>query len=233
MESAHELIQRSRERKLYPKVQLSYLLTRSNACDLPETIRMASDTGLDEVFVIHLDCRTSKCHMEQSACNDEFILHEVEPYLREVRKISRWKRIRFREPSRRQVKVLSCALNPMFFTFISWDGRVGPCTYLLLPINGQIPRYTERGLHCVKPVCYGTIEEASLTQLLISEVRKRFIKPFRIRLEAERMFFNQVDMEASIQTLRKIELASVERENTLATNSLPDQCEACTKAWGW
>lgn len=233
MENAFELIQRLRERKLYLKVQLSYLLTRTNACELPETVRLAADTGLDEAFVIHLDCRTSKFHMEQSACNDEFILHDVEPYLKEVRRIVRWKRFRFREPSRKQAEVLACALNPMYFTFITWDGRVGPCTYLLLPISGQIPRYTVRGMRYVKPVSYGTIGRATLSHLLISEVRKKYIEAFRVRLEAERKFLNQIDMEASIQTLRKIELASVEREKTLAINPLPDQCEDCPKAWGW
>jgi hypothetical protein len=194
---------------------------------------MAANIGLDEVFVIHLDCRTSKFHMEQSACNDEFILHDVDPYLKEVKKIVRRKRLRFREPSHKQVEVLTCALNPMYFSFITWDGRVGPCTYLLLPIRGQIPRYTMSGMRYVRPVSYGTIRDASLSQLLSTEVRKKYINSFRIRLEAEKEFLSQVDTEASIQTLKKIERAGVEREKTLAANSLPDQCEDCPKAWGW
>jgi hypothetical protein len=233
MDSASELIRRSREQKLYPKVQLSYLLTRTNACELPKTVRMAADTGLDELFVIHLDCRTSKFHIEQSACNDEFIMRDVEPYLKEARRIVRWKKFRFREPAYKQTEVLACALNPMYFTFITWDGRVGPCTYLLLPISGQIPRYTVRGTRYVKPVSYGTIRSTALPQLLISKARKKYIEAFRKRLEAEKKFLSQIDMEASIQTLRKIELASVEREKTLAMSPLPDQCENCPKAWGW
>ena len=233
MDSANELIQRSYERGLRLKVQLSYLLTKSNANELPEAVRMAADAGLDEVFVIHLDCRTSVFHVDHSTCNDMAIQKNVDPYLKEVKKLARRKRIYFRGPASRQDEVLACALNPMYFSFITWDGKVGPCTYLLLPISGPIPRYTESGVRYVKPVSYGSIKEKPLSRLLSSEVRKRFIHPFQKRLEAEKKFLKQIDMEASIRALRRIELANEERENTLVNTPLPDACEGCLKAQGW
>jgi MoaA/NifB/PqqE/SkfB family radical SAM enzyme len=60
IDAAGELKKRSREAGHGMKVQLSYLMTRSNACELPNAVNRAAESDLDAVFVIHLDCWISR-----------------------------------------------------------------------------------------------------------------------------------------------------------------------------
>lgn len=231
--SAGKLAALTREKGLKMKIQMSFLLTRSNTADLPKAVELAARSGLDEVFVTHLDCRPTKPHYEQAAYNDDTIIPEGMAVLKVAEKTARRFGIRFRYPNREGEEVLACALNPLYFAFVSWDGKVGPCVNLLLPLNGQIPRWGKAGETRIEPVVYGRLNQASLPELLASRARERFIYPFRQRLAAEVRFLSSLDFEPGIRSLRELERAGARRREVLDANPLPSPCAGCPKALRW
>jgi len=233
LRAAGNLAAQSRKRRLRMKVKMSFLLTRKNAPDLLQVIEFASRAGLDEVFVTHLDCRTSKFLYDQSAFNGDHLLPEIVDVLKAAALIARRAGIRFRGPTLGGEEVLACALNPLHFTFISWDGRVGPCVNLLFPLDNSIPRWSEKGEARIEPVVYGRLGRSTLATILSSKERERFVLPFRERLAAEKRFVSAVDFEPSMRTLEALAQAEEKREKALHDHPLPNPCSGCPKAFGW
>jgi hypothetical protein len=158
---------------------------------------------------------------------------ELAACINAARKIARRRKIEFREPALHREEVLACALNPMHFMFVSWDGRVGPCTYLLLPVEGPIPRWNGRETNFIEQVVFGTVDGEGISHFLSSSPRRNFITTFQKRIDAERDFIASLDLEPSIRSLRAISQASAERAETLSRNPLPAACNGCPKTNGW
>ncbi|MBN2318620.1 MAG: hypothetical protein JXR49_06070 [Acidobacteria bacterium] len=233
LEAAGEVARVARRRSLKTKVQLSYLLTRPGASSISAVVEMAAVSGLDAFFVIHLDCRFSRSLMELSAFSESGLCEGIAAHLGKARKTAERMGIVYRGPSLNAEEVLTCALDPLRFAFLSWDGRIGPCVNLLLPIEGPIPRWSEAGETLIEPVCYGRLGEVRLSEVLSSESRRRFTAPFRERLNAEHSFLSALEPGAGARALRKLDEADAVRTAELASNSFPDACEACPKKLGW
>jgi MoaA/NifB/PqqE/SkfB family radical SAM enzyme len=233
LEAAGELAQLARRMSLKTKVQLSYLLTRPGASSVSAVVEMAARFGLDAFFVIHLDCRPSRSLMELSAFSEVGLCEGIPNYLVNAKKTAERMGITYRGPTLYAEEVLTCALDPLRFAFLSWDGRIGPCVNLLLPIEGPIPRWSEAGKILIEPVYYGRLGVDRLSVLLSSESRRRFTSPFRERLNAERTFLSVLDLGAGLQALSKLDKADEVRTAELISNAFPDACLACPKKLGW
>jgi MoaA/NifB/PqqE/SkfB family radical SAM enzyme len=233
LEAAGELVQLARRMSLKTKVQLSYLLTRQGASSVSAVVEMAARFSLDAFFIIHLDCRPSRSLRELSAFSEVGLSEGISGYLGEAEKTAERMGISYRGPALYAEEVLTCALDPLRFAFLSWDGRIGPCVNLLLPIEGSIPRWGETEKIRVEPVYYGHLGEERLSVLLSSESRRRFTTPFRERLNAERTFLSSLELGSGSQALGKLEKADEVRNAELISNAFPDACEACPKKLGW
>ena len=122
----------------------------------------------------------------------------------------------------------------MYFTYVTWDGRVGPCVNLLIPVQGPIPRWTDAGVNRIAPLAYGRLDRSSLSDLIDSKERKLFITPLQKRLDADSRFRHEMNQEiCELRILRGLEEAQSEREEVLQDHPLPSPCEACPKASGW
>jgi MoaA/NifB/PqqE/SkfB family radical SAM enzyme len=234
MIKSEELSTTARKRKLKIEFKLSYLLTSSNAHELPDAVGMAAEAGFQELFVTHLDCTTSKFQLDESAFSEENVSNETIHYLEQAAKSARKKKLGFRGPTCTGVEVLACALNPVHFTYITWDGRVGPCVNLLLPVEGSIPRWTSDGVNHIAPLAYGRLDSSSLSDLIDSKERQLFITPLQKRLDADNKFRHEMNQEiCELRILRGLEEARSERDKVLQNHPLPTACEACPKASGW
>jgi MoaA/NifB/PqqE/SkfB family radical SAM enzyme len=220
-------------RKRSPRVQLSYLLTRDNARELPSLVERAAAAGIREVFAIHLDCTPDLRTLERAAFAGDELAPDVAPHLAAAEAAARRHRVRFRGPAQRAEELLVCALDPSRFAFVSWDGRVGPCVNLQLPIAGEIPRAQPGGLRTVEAVCYGRLQQASLAQLIAGTARQGFAAAFERRLAAEQAFAAALPTGLGVEALRQLELADARRQEALAACPLPDACAGCHKARGW
>ncbi len=226
------LQRRARERRIPLRVLGSYLLTRENAADLPQVVRAVAAAGLSELFVIHLDCRTSSYQEERSAFAGNALREGIATHLDAAEQVARACGLRYRGPPRAAEELIACALDPLRFAFVGWDGRVAPCVNLLLPVGGAIPRWTATGMVEVPPVWYGGLADARLADLLDSIARLNFLSPFQARRAAERRFLGSFT-GSWIGRLRGLEEADRRRSAALAANPFPDACSACPKAAGW
>jgi hypothetical protein len=208
-------------------------MTSTNYYDLPHVVELGARSGLEEIFIIHLDCRVTKPLYELTAHNVDTITSEMTATVKSAAKTARRLGIRFRGPTLKGEEVLACALNSMYFTFVSCDGRVDPCINLLLPIEGQIPRWSGRGVTYVERLVYGRLDQAPLSDLMASKERERFISPFGERLSAENRFVGVMDMEPGIRTLREIDRIDEKRTNALNANPFPKACIECPKTLAW
>jgi MoaA/NifB/PqqE/SkfB family radical SAM enzyme len=233
LEAAGELARLARCEALNTKVQVSCLLTRPGAPSLPAVVELAAKHGVDECFVTHLDCRPARKFVELAAYCEAGLFEGVASCLDEAKKTARRLGIAYREPVRAGEEVLACALDPQRFVFIGWDGRIGPCVNLLLPVEGPVPRYSEAGETLVEPVCYGRLGEVRLSEALSAGSRRRFTAPFEERLAAERRFLSALELDGGVRALRKLDEADDSRTEALASNPLPVSCAACPKGLGW
>ena len=226
------LIDRRGKRKT-PKVKVSYLLTRRNCEQVPGLVEAAADAGADELFVTHLDCTPTRELHDEAAFGASGLLPEAAEAIDAAAHVARSRKIAFRAPALDRQDILVCALDPLSVAFVSWDGRVGPCVYLGLPIQGPIPRWCDDGPTEVEPVVYGHLAQESLRQILDGDRFRSFTGAFKSRLAIERRFMDGMVGRSARENLTYLEVADREREKELADNPFPGPCAGCPKVVGW
>lgn len=230
--AASEVVSRRCRRS--PRVQLSFLLTRDNVCGVEAAVRAAARYRLDEVFVTHLDCTPSLALVQAAAFTEAGLDRAVGEALAGAAAVAKELGVRLRLPAVGEEELVSCALDPSRFAFISHDGRLGPCVYLLPPVSGRIPRARWDGVMEVDPVVYGSVLEHSLEELLSSSARRGFTAPFEARRAAETNFrVGLGDLGFGTPALDALEAADRLRGRAFAANPFPEACRGCHKAAGW
>jgi hypothetical protein len=208
-------------------VRISYLLTRGNAADLPSTVDLAAGLGLHGVVVNHLDTTPTGELLARAAFTLDGAAPGVEEALDAAATRARRRGLALRLPATSPRTMLTCSLNPLRMTFVGWDGRVGPCVNLLLPVRGAIPRVTHRHRLAVEPRCWGDLAVSALGEILASDARHRFVAPLEARLEAEKRFLSANVGEPGPPALERLEAADRERERTLSQSPFPGPCRGC------
>jgi len=227
-----QLVIRRRSRKV-PRVKVSYLLTMQNCRQLPGLVQAAADVGADEIFVTHVDCTPSRELLDTAAFDTSGLHPKAVEAIESASRVARSCGIAFRAPALARQELLVCSLDPRSFAFVSWDGRVGPCVNLVLPVGGAIPRWGKNGPTYVDPVIYGDLAESSLGEILDGERFRAFIRSFESRLAAERRFLEGVVVRSGQEALEYLDEADHRREAELAANPFPHPCAGCHKVVGW
>jgi MoaA/NifB/PqqE/SkfB family radical SAM enzyme len=222
-----------RGRRKGPKVQISYLLTLDGLDGLSRVVEQAATVGADELFVVHLDVTPAREYLERAAFEPSGLRPGVAEALAGAERTARSHGIAFRGPVSAPREQLVCDLDPLQFVFVGWDGKVGPCVNLLLPVRGPIPRWTERGLERVEPVVYGELANGCLRDILCGAEARRFTAPFASRLAAEGRFGQRLGGLSGGQLRSRLDEADRLREEELAAHPFPPQCAGCHKAAGW
>lgn len=226
------LVDRRGKRKT-PKVKVSYLLTRSNCEQVPGIVEAAADVGADELFVIHLDCTPSQELRDEAAFGASGLIPEAAAAIERATRLARTRKIAFRAPSISRQEILVCALDPPSVVFVSWNGRVGPCVYLGLPVDGPIPRWGDEGPTRVEPMVYGNLAEEGLAEILRGERFRSFAGTFEARRAIERRFVDGMVGRSARESLSYLEEADRTRERELADHPFPAPCTGCHKVVGW
>lgn len=232
LEAGGRLESRARQLGIRLRVVGSYLLTRSNAPFLPQVVRMSARAGLHELFVVHLDCPSSRLQLQQCAFAGDGLVEGMAFHLDEAESMARECGIRYRSPNRKAEDLVVCSQDPERFVFVGWDGKVAPCVNMLLPGIGELRRWTDAGAIRVAPAWYGRLQDDSLKGLLESSARRRFTAPFQKRREAEQRFIATL-IAGLDDGLSRLEEADAIRMADLAANPFPDSCQGCPKAQGW
>lgn len=221
-----------KEKGVRIKLQVAYLLTAENACELPAALEAIADTGADECYAIHLDVTPTSEVWAHAAFHPDH-LQATTAWLEKAQARARKLSLPFRPPQMQAEGLLTCALDPRRFVYISSDGRVGPCVNQLLPIDGPLVRWDSAGLHTVSPKVFGNLSETPLDILLASDARTQWIAAFEMRMQAERGFLAAIPLATGRQALHELDRADEKRQNQLDRHPFPPECTGCHKRWGW
>jgi MoaA/NifB/PqqE/SkfB family radical SAM enzyme len=218
-----------------PRVQLALLLVRDTMNDVPGVVRLAAGAGADAVLVNHLDCTPTAELWRMAVFSDGEALRAAQAAFIEAAREARRQGIELRPPPLAPREMLTCDLDPRFVVSVRWDGRVAPCVHLNLPVDGPIPRVTDRGGTTIEPFSFGCLSNGSLSEVLDGDAYRRFTEPLRMRCEADRRFRMRSSAGSSWGSvaIRALDAADRELERTLADNPFPSSCRGCHKVVGW
>jgi len=231
--AAVEQLSRRRGKGRKPRIKIGYLLTRTGSGQLLEAIRSAADVGADEIFATHLDCTPSPELAAESAFDSAGLSDDVASVLDAAEQTARSAGIPFRSPTRAPEELLVCASDPLHCVYVGWDGRVGPCVNLVLPVTGRIPRWHGNECGHIGPTIFGRLPEQSLREILSGPASYAFTSTFENRLAAERRLFDVIIENRGGGAIARLEDADRQRIEDLEANPFPAACAGCHKVLGW
>ena len=199
-----------------PKVEIFYLMTRTNLAELPRAVELAAELGADELVATNLDYVMTPGLDALRAYGEGPPAHALGAALDEARAAARRTGIAFRPYPLAFREMAVCDLNPLKILFISADGAVSPCVYTSLTGQTSIPRVF--GGHAVEvPVVqFGNLNERSLAQVWESAAYREFRALFAGRvLGASRMVLGALGGAAAQEEV-----------------PAPEACRTCPKLYG-
>lgn len=234
LDALGELARRRAGRRL-PRFQLGFLLVRGNASDLPELVRAGAAAGADAVVVNHLDCTPTPELRELSLCGAGPVPPVIRAAVREAEAAARRSGIAFRPPALEPQSMVACALDPRVVASVGWDGRVGPCVQLTMPVDGPYQRWTESGPLDIEAPRFGHLDDAPLAAILAGGTRRDWVEPLHRRCDADHRFRDRslVASGWGVVALDELDAAFEELDRALANEPLPAACRGCAKAEGW
>jgi MoaA/NifB/PqqE/SkfB family radical SAM enzyme len=165
-----------------PKVELSYLMTKTNMAELPDAVKMAATLGVDELYAINLDYVLTPEQDDLKAFGDpprkEAFARAVDEAGEEARRAG----LTFRPFPLDPEEVAVCEGDPTRILFISSDGWVSPCPYMGLAGRSDIPRSFDGQSLRVPRVRFGNILEQDLMEIWESPAYRAFRRLFERRL---------------------------------------------------
>jgi len=167
-----------------PKVELSYLMTRTNFTELPQAVELAASLGVDELYANNLDYTVTPTHDQLRLYDCPELREEADRRVVEARGRARRAGIAFRAYPIVLEEVAVCEANPTKILFVSCEGWVSPCTYVTLPGQAEIPRRFQGRQVSVPVVRFGNVQEKDLAEIINDQAYRAFRQQF-FRRETE------------------------------------------------
>jgi MoaA/NifB/PqqE/SkfB family radical SAM enzyme len=200
-----------------PKVELFYLMTRTNLAELPRAVELAAELGADELVATNLDYVMTPGLDALRAYGEGPPARALGAALEEARAAARRTSIAFRPYPLAFREMAVCDLNPLKILFISADGAVSPCVYTSLTGQTSIPRVFDGHAVEVPVVQFGNLNERSLAQIWESAAYREFRALFAGRVRG-----------ASHMVLGALAGGAAAQEDVPA----PQVCRTCPKLYG-
>lgn len=165
-----------------PKVEVFFLMTRTNLAELPRAVELAAELGADELVATNLDYVITPRLDGLRAYSGAPPARAHHEAIEKARAAARAAGIAFR-PYRLEFREMAvCDLNPLKILFVAADGSVSPCVYTSLVGQSQIPRVFE-GLPVEVPaVSFGNVNDQPLMEIWEGPAYRAFRKRFARRM---------------------------------------------------
>ena len=165
-----------------PKVEFSYLMTKTNMAELPAAVDLVASLGADELYAINLDYVVAPEHDVLKAFGCPALRDEFGRIVEEASKRARRVGLAFRPYPLEEEEVAVCEADPMKILFISCDGWVSPCTYMGLAGRTDIPRRFDGESLTVPRLRFGNVLDQDLAEIWNSPAYQAFRRQFARRL---------------------------------------------------
>lgn len=173
---------RARRKSATPRLELLFLMTRTNLAELPDVVKLAADLGADELVATNLDYAITSSLDELKAYSLSPQARAVREVVDQAKQLAREAGIAFRPYPLQPREVAVCDLNPLKILFISADGWVSPCVYLGVTGQQEIPRVFDGEPVSVPSVRFGNVNDQSLMEIWETPGYRAFRRPFSERL---------------------------------------------------
>lgn len=208
---------RAKRRATAPRLELLFLMTRSNLAELPAAVELAADIGADELVATNLDYAITPALEAERAASLAAPPAAHRELIERARTRARARAIDFRASALAPREVAVCDLNPLRILYIAVDGSVSPCVYLGVTAQHEIPRRFDGRDSPVAPVRFGNLNEQELLEIWESEPCRAFRRHFSERLLG----------------VARIAAAGASRAALAAElPAAPEPCRACPKLYG-
>jgi MoaA/NifB/PqqE/SkfB family radical SAM enzyme len=225
-----ENIERLHSLKGRPRIHIAFQMTRDNLEQLPEVVKLAAKLGADRVIASNLDCITSPVTDALRAFGEADAPH-AEAIVAAAKRSGKENKIEVEIfPLRLRDNVPVCRADPLHTALVTCTGEVAPCSYLWLPLRGDMPRYFEGKKEAVPPFTYGKIRQG-LRNVMEGEKARDFLGLFKRRMEAAVMADAKGFALLALPGLRSIR----ESQYEAAARPLPPApgpCLHCYKLYG-
>jgi len=199
-----------------PKVEVFFLMTRSNLAELPRAVELAAELGADELVATNLDYVITPDLDQLRAYSDAPPASAHREALDKAGEAARAAGIAFR-PYRLEFREMAvCDLNPLKILFVAADGSVSPCVYTSLAGQSGIPRVFEGRPLETPVVSFGNVNQRPLAEVWESAAYREFRGCFANRVAG-----------AGLAMLGAAAGAAADEEMPA-----PEACRTCPKLYG-
>lgn len=172
------------ERKVpHPKVEIFFLMTKTNMAELPAAVDLTVSLGADELVATNLDYLGAQEQNDLKAFACHSLRQAFASAIEDAQGRAKAAGLAFRAYPLDPEEVAVCDANPLKILFISCDGKVSPCTYLGLGLQ-EIPRIFDSQHLSVARVVFGDIREQDLQEIWEAPEYRAFRQQFVARRNA-------------------------------------------------
>lgn len=201
-----------------PRVEILFLMTRTNLSELPRVVELAANLGVDELAATNLDYAITPGLDALRASAPSPATPAFQEVLERARGLARQAGIRFRPYPLEPGEVAVCELNPLKILFISADGWVSPCTYTGLNGQSDIPRVFDGKFLQFPAIRFGSVNDQEVMEIWGSPAYRAFRRQFSKRLMGVAML--------------ALGVSGGGREMRDGEALAPEPCRTCLKLYG-
>ncbi|MGB3211072.1 MAG: radical SAM protein [Desulforhopalus sp.] len=213
------------------RVAVSYLLTPQTVPELPGAISWCRKNGVDALSTVHLTqagCRTQQKLQFMLSRQEARHYHplRIQAQLRAI-----CSKMRLTMKAFHPTLTPVCDKNPINSLFISADGEVSPCVFLLPPVRQEVVWYHKNRISRQKPVSFGNLRKTSLSDIWDHPTYRQF----RDRFKERKNYHDQklAGVSYSLEGSEKLDAAVGAIAHYLAIYPPPQPCTACGKLDGY
>lgn len=211
------LLLRAERKSTAPKVEVFFLMTRTNLAELPRAVELAAGLHADELVATNLDYVITPGLDELRAYAPAPPAQAFRKAMDDARTVAARVGLAFRSYPLESREMAVCDLNPLKILFVSADGRVSPCVYTSLAGQSEIPRFFDGRSVNVPAVHFGNVGEKPLLEIWDLPEYRAFRRQFVKRL-----------VGAKAMALSAVRGEGAAEEETPA----PEPCRTCPKLYG-
>lgn len=211
------LLLRAERKSATPKVEVFFLMTKTNLAELPQAVELAASLGADELVATNLDYVITPGLDQLRAYSSTPPVRALRKSMEEARATAARVGLAFRPYPLEPREMAVCDLNPLKILFISADGLVSPCVYTSLAGQTEIPRFFDGRSVSVPAVHFGNASEQALMAIWDRPDYRAFRRQFVTRL-----------VGAKAMALGAAHAGVAAEEETPA----PEPCRTCPKLFG-
>jgi MoaA/NifB/PqqE/SkfB family radical SAM enzyme len=199
-----------------PKVELLFLMTRTNLAELPDAVELAARLGADELVATNLDYVITPQLDELRAYSRSADGRELREAMDRARAVAKQKALAFRPYPLQAREMAVCDLNPLKIVFISADGWVSPCVYTAVTGQREFPRFHDGHDLAIRSERFGNVNERPLLEIWELPAYRAFRRQFAERLLAA----------------AKMAVGGVRAAAAIEVAPAPEPCRSCPKLYG-